>query len=84
MQQLTQPSEFASASQQRKSASVFPNSIAKRLSEIDHTDIHNAINPLSEKDVDELSCLIKGLKRIKQNQSSHDTTQLLNKVEKFL
>lgn len=46
--------------------------------------MHNAINPLFEKDVYKFSRLIKALKRINKNQSSRKTTKILNEVEKYL
>lgn len=44
----------------------------------------NAIRPLLKEDINKINYLIEALKRIKNNESSRETTKILNKVEKYL
>ena len=48
------------------------------------TDVHNAFSPLGEKDKFNIYQLIKVLKSIDNNQSSRETSLILNNVEKDL
>lgn len=68
----------------RQSIPNFPESIAQDLTNYDLTDVHNAISRLPKEDVNKLFVLIDALRRINENDSSHDTTKILNEVENYL
>ncbi|MEO1373516.1 MAG: hypothetical protein AAFW70_04150 [Cyanobacteria bacterium J06635_10] len=49
-------------------------------------DVDNAIRPLSlyKENINKIDYLIEALKRIEKNESSRQTTRILNNVEKYL